>query len=119
VGRREGSHRDDLAAFYPQRFRPEFTTAFDAWLATHPLTDPDAPETPLAMSEYQPAAKTAAQDLDRQSESSAVVVSRNIQRPPTTWFHGARLRTITLVVGCAVFLATASRVASMPVNVSV
>ena len=33
----------ELATFYRQRFRPEFMPAFDAWLATDPLTNPSAP----------------------------------------------------------------------------
>ena len=43
----------ELADFYTERFRPEFRPAFDAWLATDPLTNPDAPPTPFAMDEYQ------------------------------------------------------------------
>ena len=43
----------ELADFYKDRFRPEFRPAFDAWLATDPLTNPDAPPTPFAMDEYQ------------------------------------------------------------------
>src|SRR5688572_6963600 len=40
---------EELAAFYDDRFRPEFRPAFDAWLATDPLTEPAAPPTPFAM----------------------------------------------------------------------
>jgi hypothetical protein len=133
----EGTHDDDLATFYRQRFRPEFTPAFEAWLATQPLANPAAPGTPFVMSQYQPAARTQAQDLDRQGESSAVVVNRNIQRAGdymlgvtlfavalffggmSTKLHGARLRTITLGVGCAVFLGAAAWVVTMPKIVSV
>ena len=43
----------ELADFYAARFRPEFQPAFDAWLATDPLTNPEAPPTPFAMDEYQ------------------------------------------------------------------
>ena len=31
--------RSELAAFYRTRFRPEFKTAFAAWLATNPFTN--------------------------------------------------------------------------------
>ena len=44
---------EELADFYTERFRPEFRPAFDAWLATDPLTNSDAPPTPFAMDEYQ------------------------------------------------------------------
>ena len=41
-----------LAEFLSDRFRPEFKIAFDAWLATKPLENPDAPPSPFAMEEY-------------------------------------------------------------------
>ena len=43
----------ELESFYVERFRDEFRPAFDAWLATDPLTNADAPPTPFAMDEYQ------------------------------------------------------------------
>ncbi|HJX06521.1 MAG TPA: hypothetical protein VJ736_00475 [Actinomycetota bacterium] len=43
---------DALAALYVRRFSPEFETAFDAWTATHPFTNPDAPPGPSFMPEY-------------------------------------------------------------------
>lgn len=43
----------DLADFLYQRFPTELKTATDAWLATQPLQNPDAPSTPFAMPEYQ------------------------------------------------------------------
>jgi hypothetical protein len=58
-----------LSAFYFERMRDEFRPALDAWLATDPLNEPDAPGTPFAMVEYQLA---AAQDADALLEQSAV-----------------------------------------------
>ena len=43
---------DDLASLYERRFSPEFKTAFDAWIALDPLSDPDAPPGPIFMPEY-------------------------------------------------------------------
>ena len=40
------------SGFIFKRFRPEFVPAVDAWLATEPLTNPDAPPSPFAMPEY-------------------------------------------------------------------
>jgi hypothetical protein len=34
------------------RFRPEFLAAFDAWLKTHPFTNPQAPKGPTYMPQY-------------------------------------------------------------------
>jgi hypothetical protein len=47
-----------LVEFLYQRFRPEMKPALDAWIATQPLKNPDAPSSPFAMEEY----KSAAQD---------------------------------------------------------
>lgn len=44
-------HRQ-LAALYERRFSPEFKVAFDAWLAAHPFSNPDAPPGPSFMPEY-------------------------------------------------------------------
>jgi len=41
-----------LADFYEQRFRPEFKLVFEAWMATDPMNNPDAPTGPFAMPEY-------------------------------------------------------------------
>jgi hypothetical protein len=43
---------DDLAALYVRRFSPEFKTAFDAWIALDPLSNPEAPPGPSFMPEY-------------------------------------------------------------------
>ncbi len=45
-----------LSAFYFARMRGEFRIALDAWLATEPLTNADAPPSPFSMDEYQLAA---------------------------------------------------------------
>jgi hypothetical protein len=36
-----------------RRFRPPFKVAFDAWIATDPFENPDAPSGPQAMPEYE------------------------------------------------------------------
>jgi len=57
----------ELAGFYEQRFREEFQTAFDAWQATQPLTNPDAPLTPFALREYKLADADRAARLNREA----------------------------------------------------
>jgi len=44
----------ELADFLYERFPPELKTAMDAWLATNPLVNPDAPASPFAMPQYAP-----------------------------------------------------------------
>lgn len=44
--------KDKLAAFYQRRFRPEYATAFAAWLKLDPINNPTAPPGPIFMAEY-------------------------------------------------------------------
>lgn len=57
-----------LQAFYRQRFRPEFATAFDAWAKTEPLTHPAAPASPFVMPEYRSARLDQAQRLQKHAD---------------------------------------------------
>jgi hypothetical protein len=59
-----------LADFYRERFRDEFRPAFEAWIASKPLTNPDARPSPFDQPEYQLVAASEAQRLE--SEASAV-----------------------------------------------
>ena len=44
---------DDLAALYERRFSPEFTVAFDAWIALDPFSNPNVPPGPSFMPHYE------------------------------------------------------------------
>jgi hypothetical protein len=43
----------ELADFYRKRFRKEVNPAVEAWIATRPLKNPDAPLTPFATPQYR------------------------------------------------------------------
>ena len=47
-----------------RRFRPAFAVAFDAWLATHPFTNPSAPPGPTYMPQYRQPELAVAAALD-------------------------------------------------------
>jgi len=51
----DAAYREDapLEKFYAERFRDEFKPAFDAWIASDPLENSDAPSSPFSMVEYQ------------------------------------------------------------------
>ena len=51
-----------------RRFRPEFGVAFDAWRATRPETNPDAPRGPTYMPEYRQPELDEAKALDARAE---------------------------------------------------
>jgi hypothetical protein len=126
-----------LAEFYRARFRPEFVPAVEAWIATRPLVNPDAPLTPFRMTQYRLAASADADRLDAQAEALAAQVRRDIQRASnyvlgvvlcavalffagmSTKLTSPALRTATLIVGCLVFLGTVGWVATFPVSLSV
>ena len=57
----------ELAAFYEKRFRPEFKTAFEAWLATNPRENPDAPKSPFSMPEYSLAQAEESDRLEQEA----------------------------------------------------
>ena len=127
----------ELVAFYRERFREEFKPAFNAWIATKPLTTEGAPLTPFAMPQYRLAAKAEAARLDGSAEELAAAVRRDIQRASnyvlgvvlfavalffagmSTKLTATGLRKTMLVVGYAVFVGTAVWIATSPVSVAV
>ena len=56
-----------LANIYQRRFRPEFRPAFEAWLATDPFNNPNAPPGPLFMPQYKVNLDDKANQLDAQA----------------------------------------------------
>jgi hypothetical protein len=57
----------ELADFYEQRFRPEFKVAFEAWLATDPKNNPEAPKSPFSMPEYTVSQAQEAEHLEQEA----------------------------------------------------
>ena len=55
-----------LADAYEQRFRPGFRTAFEAWLAQDPLTNPAAARSPFQMPQYSVPELDKADRLERE-----------------------------------------------------
>ena len=53
------------ADFYAKRFRGEFQPAFDAWVATKPLENVDAPSSPFEMPEYRLALREKAAEKEQ------------------------------------------------------
>jgi hypothetical protein len=129
--------RTELADFYFARFRPEFKPAVDAWVATRPRRNPDAPLTPFAMPEYRVAARAEAERLQAEAEASSATARTNVQRATNyvlcvvlfaavLFFAGIStkldtpgLRRILLGFGVVLFLGTLIWLATFPVSVSV
>lgn len=56
-----------LADFYQARFRTEFTPAFQTWLASRPLANPNAAKSPFDLPDYRLAAATEAARLEQEA----------------------------------------------------
>jgi len=52
-----------------RRFRPQFRVAFNAWLATDPLTNPNAPSEPTNMPQYIQPDQALANRLDSRADA--------------------------------------------------
>jgi len=127
----------ELADFYFRRFRVEFKPALNAWIATKPLKNPDAPLTPFAMPQYKLAARVDAARLDAEAEIFATKVRQDIQRSSnyvlgvvlfasalffagmSTKLSTPRLRIALLSIGCLVFLGTLVWIVTSPISLSI
>jgi len=58
-----------LSDFLSERFPEPLKVAFEAWLATDPATNPEAPPTPFAMPEYQLASQEEADRLEQEANA--------------------------------------------------
>jgi hypothetical protein len=70
------SSRSAKQALAERRFRPEFRVAFDAWMATDPLHNPQAPPGPSYMPQYKLADQAKAEALDREAEAVSAAGNR-------------------------------------------
>ncbi|HET6668304.1 MAG TPA: hypothetical protein VFG98_13590 [Intrasporangium sp.] len=126
-----------LADFYVDRFRAEFKPAFDAWIATRPLQDPEAPPTPFAMDAYDLASRQDADRLDAAAEASAAEVRLDLQRASnyvltvvlyavvlffagvSTRIGNRQLRWVLAVAGCLVLAGAIVWIATFPISLEV
>src|SRR5262245_59813294 len=75
------AHKDtELQQFYFRRFRDEFKPAVEAWIATRPLKNPNAPLTPFVMPEYKSSAQAEADALEAKGDAEAAISRRNVDR---------------------------------------
>jgi hypothetical protein len=123
-----------LARFYSKRFRDEAKVAFDAWLATKPLENPNAPAHPFATNLYQPsllaqAASTEAEaqrlwkdggDAGRTSRSYVLVtvlLATSLYCGGTaTKFSTRHVRIAVLVLGLCMFCYAGMKLWLLPVQ---
>ena len=127
----------ELADFYFRRFRTEFKPAVDAWIATRPRRNPNAPLTPFAMPQYRLEARASAEQLEEEAEAWSARGRTNVQRATSyvlgvvlfaaaLFFAGIstklatpRLRRVVLGFGLVVFVATVAWMTTFPVSIDV
>jgi len=80
-----------------RRFRPEFRVAFDAWMATDPLHNPNAPPGPTYMPQYKLPAQTQANALDNLASAKFTAGNADAQ-------VGDNYVRITLFLAAVLFL---------------
>lgn len=127
---------DELTDFYRKRFRDEFEPAFEAWVATRPLRNANAPLSPFAMPQYRLAATAEAERLEAEAAAFSQAVGRHIQRADnyllgvvlfavslffaalSTRLHTHGSRATLLGMGYVLFVGAAIWLATLPVEVS-
>jgi hypothetical protein len=131
------AEQTELADFYEDRFRDEFRPAFDAWVATMPRTNPDAPKSPFAMPEYALEADAQAASLTAEAERFTARAVEANQRGDnyvlcvvlfatalffvgvSTRFRSDQARLGLAAVAVIVFVATAAWAGTFPVSFGV
>mgnify|MGYP001828431572 CR=1 FL=1 len=125
---------EQVLALLERAFRPEFETAFEAWLATDPLNSQDGPATPFEMEEYVLAAAEQAEDLRSEAEAAAAVAAEANQTGDnyvlttvlfasvlffagiSTKFAGRWVRIILVMLGFLAFSAGVVLLLTFPVQ---
>jgi hypothetical protein len=93
-----GENNDTLARFLRGRLRNEFKPAVDAWLATRPLRNKDAPSSPFEMPEY----RSRASDVAKENQGAADSLHDAAQKANRT---GDEYTLLTVLFTTALFSA--------------
>ena len=114
------------------QFREEFRPAFDAWIATDPLTDPEAAGTPFEMPQYRLALRDEAARLRQEAEalnisaveagdtadqytlSIVILAGALLLAGLANRFEWEELRAIVVVLALVILLVTVIMVIRLP-----
>jgi hypothetical protein len=125
---------EPLARFYSDRFRGEAKSAFEAWIATRPFENPNAPPHPFVTNLYQPhlliEAKAAeadshrlwqqAGDAGRNSRGYVLVTvllaSALFCGGTASRFEAIWIRRAVLALGLGAFVFAATRLFMLPIQ---
>jgi hypothetical protein len=90
--------KQHLVRFFLARMRPELREAFEAWIATEPHKNPNAPATPFVMPQYH-------LELDDRAKASQVEASANYEKARKANRTGDIYTLATGIYTSALFLA--------------
>jgi len=82
-----------------RRFRPEFAVAFNAWIATDPFHNVDAPPGPTYMPEYKQPELAEANALDREAKDLAAKGAKSAENADRYVRITVFLATVLFLVG--------------------
>jgi hypothetical protein len=94
--------RTELMTLYERRFSPEYKVAFDAWLATDPFSNPEAPPGPSFMPEY------VNPQLERGAEMNELANRRFVEGTAARGHADDYIRT-TVMLATVLFLIALSQ----------
>lgn len=107
------NNNQDLVKFYEDRFRAEFKPAFDAWIATNPNKNPDAPSSPFVMPEYKVSYAEEAVSLEEQASATFQMGQEANETSDRYVFNTVILASILFLSGLA------TRINSVPMRMIV
>ena len=126
---------DALSRFYAERFRSEAKTAFEAWMATRPFENPNAPAHPFVTNLYQPRvlaeaglAEAESQRLWQQAGEAGrtsrsyvlitvLLASALFCGGTASKFEALWIRRAVLALGLAAFVFATARVSLLPIQI--
>jgi len=126
---------EPLARFYAERFRGEAKTAFEAWMATKPFENPNAPPHPFVTNLYQPRLLTEARTAEAESQRlwnqageagrtarsyvlmTVLLASALFCGGTAAKFEAVRVRRGVLALGLAAFLFALQRLVLLPIQI--
>ena len=125
---------EPLTEFYAERFPPNLAVAVEAWLATDPRTNPDAPAHPFAMPEYKvpedsvvvratseahtkwQEARTADENGDRYVLLTVIFASVLFFGGIEQKFSDHKVRVAFLIIGSALFIGGIAALLTYPIH---
>jgi hypothetical protein len=107
------THNTNGMRIAEKRFRPDYKVAFDAWMATHPFTNPNAPPGAQSMPQYKPPGAAASRVLDAKADD---LTSRGEHDGETADDY---VRTTVILASVLFLVGISSHFAARPVRIGV